>query len=868
MKKTVFKILSVVLAVVMTSGCLGLDAVFAAAASYSVENATGYVGQTVSTTLTASNIAGLQSGVVVIEYDPNVLTFSSGKSYTITYGAIGLQSKLANVTDVLAAANYYPDAVSGKKYISYSFAANTALAAGDITRIGRSDLPLAKLFFTVKAKAAATTTLKIVKATKEVSEKITSATKTNATVTIGENPITAYDTPSTNDAKQYTNVSVSAAASGATAAAFAQTDTAGISSKAFAKTTKLQSLTFTAPVIDKSSKKDPAKPAEYPQAAFKALTQLTAAQIDLAKSDLAASRFFTDDGVIYIRDVDASGKLLDTCKVYLIPCAHAKTVYLSDNVTGFWNDDALCGKKVTDYTFNHNKHYDGKSAVTTAPTCTEAGVRTYTCAFCTKETRTESVAPIGHKWGAWKITTKPVCEAEGVETRVCQNDKTHKETRSVAALGHNWSEWAVTTAPTCTEDGVETRVCGNDGSHQETRPVAALGHEFGEWKVTKAPTCEEPGVETRYCVHDKKHTETREIAPIGHEWGEWTVTTAPTCEEPGVETRYCVHDKKHTETREVAPIGHEWGEWTLTKAPTCEEPGVETRVCLHDDSHTETREVAATGHNWGEWEITLEPTCTEPGSRIRYCNNNKKHTETQEVPALGHTWQNEETLKSATCREEGLRHHDCAVCGFEEDYAYSDANAHIWVQDGTNFWGTPKWKCTVCGEEIVQRDKPGSSYVEITTEPPTTEAPTTEAPTTEAPTTEAPTTEAPTTEAPTTEAPTVPSSQLTIPSSEPTVPSSDPTVPSSDPTVPSVPDQTEPQVFYRLGDVDMNGKINSADARLTLRAAAKVEPFSDLQNLLGDVVEDGKIKAADARMILRIAARLEPQPEKMIPATA
>ena len=66
----------------------------------------------------------------------------------------------------------------------------------------------------------------------------------------------------------------------------------------------------------------------------------------------------------------------------------------------------------------------------------------------------------------------------------------------------------------------------------------------------------------------------------------------------------------------------------------------------------------------------------------------------------------------------------------------------------------------------------------------------------------------------------------------------------------------------------MDGKINSADARLALRAAAKVETLTETQTLLADVSDDGKVKAADARTILRIAAKLEPKPEKQIPAAA
>ena len=75
-------------------------------------------------------------------------------------------------------------------------------------------------------------------------------------------------------------------------------------------------------------------------------------------------------------------------------------------------------------------------------------------------------------------------------------------------------------------------------------------------------------------------------------------------------------------------------------------------------------------------------------------------------------------------------------------------------------------------------------------------------------------------------------------------------------------DPNAPAVEYVLGDVTMDGKINSSDARLALRAAAKVETLAELQQKLADVDADGKVKAGDARTILRIAAKLEPKPEK------
>lgn len=61
---------------------------------------------------------------------------------------------------------------------------------------------------------------------------------------------------------------------------------------------------------------------------------------------------------------------------------------------------------------------------------------------------------------------------------------------------------------------------------------------------------------------------------------------------------------------------------------------------------------------------------------------------------------------------------------------------------------------------------------------------------------------------------------------------------------------------FHLGDVDNNGKINAADARLVLRYCARLETFSDVQILSSDINSDGKVTAADARLLLRYAAGL------------
>lgn len=61
----------------------------------------------------------------------------------------------------------------------------------------------------------------------------------------------------------------------------------------------------------------------------------------------------------------------------------------------------------------------------------------------------------------------------------------------------------------------------------------------------------------------------------------------------------------------------------------------------------------------------------------------------------------------------------------------------------------------------------------------------------------------------------------------------------------------------RIGDVNFDGNVKAADARLALRNAAKLEELSSDALLAADVDLDGKITAADARKILRVAAGLD-----------
>ncbi len=61
----------------------------------------------------------------------------------------------------------------------------------------------------------------------------------------------------------------------------------------------------------------------------------------------------------------------------------------------------------------------------------------------------------------------------------------------------------------------------------------------------------------------------------------------------------------------------------------------------------------------------------------------------------------------------------------------------------------------------------------------------------------------------------------------------------------------------RIGDVNLDGVVRAADARLALRAAANLEKLSEDAFLAADVDFDKKVTAKDARKILRVSAGLD-----------
>ncbi len=87
-----------------------------------------------------------------------------------------------------------------------------------------------------------------------------------------------------------------------------------------------------------------------------------------------------------------------------------------------------------EYTVVVTPHEHKFQAVVTAPTCTEAGFTTYTCA-CGETYNSDEVAATGHSYET--VVTAPTCTTDGYTTYTCACGDTYKGDE-VAATGHNY----------------------------------------------------------------------------------------------------------------------------------------------------------------------------------------------------------------------------------------------------------------------------------------------------------------------------------------------------------------------------------------------------------------------------------------------
>ena len=204
-------------------------------------------------------------------------------------------------------------------------------------------------------------------------------------------------------------------------------------------------------------------------------------------------------------------------------------------------------------------HAWDNGVITTAPTCENAGVKTFTCTRC-NETKTEAVNATGHT--PVQIPEKPATctepgKTEGKHCSVC--GEVIVAQKVIPAKGHTVViDPAV--EPTCTEpgktEGKHCSVCGEVIAAQEIIP--AKGHTVVIDSAVE-PTCTEPGkTEGKHCSVCNEVIVAQKIIPAKGHAVVVDPAVEPTCTEPGkTEGKHCSVCGEVIAAQEIIPaIGH------------------------------------------------------------------------------------------------------------------------------------------------------------------------------------------------------------------------------------------------------------------------------------------------------------------------
>lgn len=183
----------------------------------------------------------------------------------------------------------------------------------------------------------------------------------------------------------------------------------------------------------------------------------------------------------------------------------------------------------------------GTTENTVPPTCGADGRIDTVCSNCGEVIATKVIPATGaHTWDNGTVTTEPTETTPGVRTFTCAVCSQTK-TEVIPATGAHTFVFTKNVAPSCTEAGYDLYTCRDCGASEQRNVKPALGHKWDNGTVTTEPTETDPGTMTYTCTVCGA-TKTEVIPATGphtHVWDEGTVTVAPTETTPGVRTYTC-----------------------------------------------------------------------------------------------------------------------------------------------------------------------------------------------------------------------------------------------------------------------------------------------------------------------------------------
>ena len=400
-------------------------------------------------------------------------------------------------------------------------------------------------------------------------------------------------------------------------------------------------------------------------------------------------------------------------------CSHASTEVRSAKgatctAPGYTGDTycTVCNEMVKKGEVIHAKGHTEVIDPAVEPTCTAPGKTAGAhCSVCGTVIKAQEEIPAkGHRWNEGEITTAPTCENAGVKTYTCTVCNATK-TEAISATGHTPVQIPEKPA-TCTEPGhkagTKCSVCKAILSGMEEIP--ATGHTE-VIDAAKAPTCTKTGLtEGKHCSVCNEVLVAQEVIPAKGHTEVIDPAVEPTCTEPGkTEGKHCSVCNEILVAQEVIPAKGHTEVIDAAKAPTCTEPGLtEGKHCsVCNEVIVKQEVIPATGHK-PEIRNAVEATLTTPGyTGDTYCTVCNELIAKGEVIPCPTGWleseQGRQYYKDGELQKTGWTVIDGNTYYLDTETGYAATGITTLVPDGA----TEEARCVFDGKGVFQKDVTG-----------------------------------------------------------------------------------------------------------------------------------------------------------------
>ena len=306
------------------------------------------------------------------------------------------------------------------------------------------------------------------------------------------------------------------------------------------------------------------------------------------------------------------------------------------------------------------------SSIKKPATCTEHGIRLYTCKD-NDDSYEEEIPATGHQHTELRNVKAATCAQEGYTgDTYCKDCNTKLSSgKTIAKKEHTWDSGKITTAATCSGKGIKTYTCTGCNATR-TEEIPSTGHQHTELRNVKVATCASEGYTgDTYCMDcNTKLTSGKVLPKTDHTWDYGKVTQNATCTTKGIKTFACTVCKS-TRIEEIPEIGHVNKITKFAKNASCKSEGYTGDIYCQDCGALleDGKIISKTEHTWNAGEITKTATCTTAGVKTFTCTSCGT-TRTEVIAATGHGSTETRNEKTASCSSEGYTGDlYCTVCG-------------------------------------------------------------------------------------------------------------------------------------------------------------------------------------------------------------